>query len=114
MLKAAILDDYQNVAMSMADWSPLAKDVEITVFNEPFADQQAAIKAVKAGEAVVNADGTELINLTNHASDDTRPDGSPDGTLIAFQSNRHGNPEIYVMHADGSDGANPVPSIKTV
>ena len=62
---------------------------------------------VSAEIYVVNADGTGLINLTNHASDDTRPDWSPDGTLIAFQSNRHGNPEIYVMHADGSDGTNP-------
>ena len=53
MIRAAILDDYQNVAMSMADWSPLAKDVEITVFNEPFADQQAAIKALQGFQVVV-------------------------------------------------------------
>ena len=34
MKKLAILDDYQNVAMNMADWSPLAGDVDITVFND--------------------------------------------------------------------------------
>ena len=28
---------------------------------------------------------------------------SPDGTRIAFMSNRDGNPEIYVMNRDGSD-----------
>ena len=44
MIRAAILDDYQNVAMAMADWSPVAKDVEIEVFNEPFASQHAAVK----------------------------------------------------------------------
>ena len=27
--KGAILDDYQNVAMGLADWSPVAKDVDI-------------------------------------------------------------------------------------
>ena len=53
MIRAAILDDYQNVAKSMADWSPIAKDLEITVFNEPFADQQAAIKALQNFQVVV-------------------------------------------------------------
>ena len=28
---------------------------------------------------------------------------SPDGTKIAFTSNRDGNTEIYVMDADGTD-----------
>jgi phosphoglycerate dehydrogenase-like enzyme len=30
----AILDDYQNVALTMADWSNVRTDVEIKVFNE--------------------------------------------------------------------------------
>ena len=36
----------------------------------------------------------------------TTPAWSPDGTKIAFASNRDGNHEIYVMNADGS-GADP-------
>ena len=47
MLRAAILDDYQNVALKFADWSPIAKDVEIKVFNEPFGGQDEAIKALQ-------------------------------------------------------------------
>ena len=31
------------------------------------------------------------------------PAWSPDGTQIAFMSNRDGNPEIYVMNSDGTD-----------
>jgi phosphoglycerate dehydrogenase-like enzyme len=53
MIKAAILDDYQNVAMGMADWSPLAKDVEIKVFNKPFASREEAIKALQGFAVVV-------------------------------------------------------------
>jgi phosphoglycerate dehydrogenase-like enzyme len=34
MMKIAILDDYQNVALQMADWSSLATTAEITVFND--------------------------------------------------------------------------------
>lgn len=52
MLKAAILDDYQKVAMKFADWSPIAKDVEIKVFDKPFASEAEAIKALQ-GFAIV-------------------------------------------------------------
>lgn len=41
MTKIAILDDYQNVAMQMADWSVLPDDAEITVFNEYLGDADA-------------------------------------------------------------------------
>jgi phosphoglycerate dehydrogenase-like enzyme len=53
MIKAAILDDYQNVAMTLADWSPIAKDVEIKVFNKPFAGQAEAIEALQGFAVVV-------------------------------------------------------------
>jgi D-3-phosphoglycerate dehydrogenase len=53
MIKAAILDDYQNVAMTLADWSPIAKVVEIKVFNKPFAGQAEAIEALQGFAVVV-------------------------------------------------------------
>jgi hypothetical protein len=37
-IKVAILDDYQNVALSVADWSPLEKLADVTVFNDHIAD----------------------------------------------------------------------------
>ena len=52
-VKGAILDDYQNVAMKFADWSPVAKDVEFKVFNKPFASQDEAIKALQDYAVVV-------------------------------------------------------------
>ncbi len=53
MVKAAILDDYQNVALKLADWSPVAKDVEVKVFNAPIGDDNAVIKALQ-GFAIIN------------------------------------------------------------
>jgi Tol biopolymer transport system component len=50
---------------------------------------------------VVNADGSNLKNITNDASADRSPAWSPDGKL-AFSSDRSGKNEIYVMNADGS------------
>jgi phosphoglycerate dehydrogenase-like enzyme len=38
-MRVAILDDYQNVALSMADWSDVTSRAEITVFNDHVADQ---------------------------------------------------------------------------
>jgi len=52
MVRVAILDDYQNVALSYADWSPVAKDAEIKVFTTPFASETEAIKALQ-GFAIV-------------------------------------------------------------
>lgn len=34
-LRIAILDDYQNVALKLADWSKLGKDIEIKVYSDP-------------------------------------------------------------------------------
>jgi D-3-phosphoglycerate dehydrogenase len=38
-MRVAILDDYQNCTLSMADWSPVEKDCEITVFNDHLSDE---------------------------------------------------------------------------
>jgi phosphoglycerate dehydrogenase-like enzyme len=39
----AVLDDYQNVALSMADWSILNGRASITVFNDHVADVDAVV-----------------------------------------------------------------------
>ena len=53
MVRAAILDDYQNVALKFADWSAIAKDVQVKVFNAPLGDDNAVIKTLQ-GFAIVN------------------------------------------------------------
>lgn len=45
-LRIAVLDDYQNVALKLADWTKLGPDVEITVFNEPVGNEEQAAKTL--------------------------------------------------------------------
>lgn len=52
MLRAAILDDYQGVALKFADWSPLAGKVELTAFEKPFRDQADAIAQLQGFQIV--------------------------------------------------------------
>jgi phosphoglycerate dehydrogenase-like enzyme len=46
MAAIALLDDYQNVALRMADWSRLQKDHRIVVFNERLPDVDALARAL--------------------------------------------------------------------
>lgn len=50
----------------------------------------------------INADGTDLTRITHSPGPDFDPSWSPDGTQIAFRSERNGVPEIWLMNADGS------------
>src|SRR5262245_66573169 len=46
MVAIALLDDYQNVALEMADWSRLQKDHRVVVFNERLPDVEACARAL--------------------------------------------------------------------
>ena len=62
---------------------------------------------------IVNVDGTGEVRLTDTIGSDTNPSWSLDGSMIAFQSERNGIEEIYLIGDDGSnlrkvaDGAYP-------
>ena len=50
----------------------------------------------------MNSDGSNIKQLTFSNTDNTDPTFSPDGSRIAFNSERDGNSEIYIMKHDGS------------
>jgi phosphoglycerate dehydrogenase-like enzyme len=50
--RVAVLDDYQNVALSMADWSTLKGRADVTVFNDHIADVDAVVSSLLPFEIV--------------------------------------------------------------
>jgi phosphoglycerate dehydrogenase-like enzyme len=46
-MRCAVLDDYQNVALKVADWSKVTNDVDVTVFNKPLGDEAAVARALQ-------------------------------------------------------------------
>ena len=52
---------------------------------------------------VMNADGSNVRRLTNDPADDANMTWSPDGTRIAWETNRAGDYDIWIMNADGTD-----------
>jgi hypothetical protein len=86
--------------------------VQITVVNQlppPCINCKIAFVSDRDGNSEIyscNTDGSNVQRLTNDPWEDEQPAWSPDGTKIAFISNRTGGDhELYIMN---SDGTNPV------
>ena len=52
---------------------------------------------------VIDADGTDVVQLTSDPAFDELPAWSPDGSKIAFLSDRTGMSQVWLMDSDGSD-----------
>jgi len=53
MIRVAILDDYQNVALAMADWRSLRPEVAVEAFHERLAGEDALVKRLADFEVIV-------------------------------------------------------------
>jgi TolB protein len=86
-----------------AAWSPVSDEIAVSCY----------VPKQGANIFIVNYDGSNFRNITNTKSHDLFPVWSPDGTKIAFVSDRFGSQSIiypgissnavYVMNSDGSD-----------
>ncbi len=74
-----------------------------TAAHAAFPGQNGKIAFNRSGDIwTMNPDGSGVTQITTAAGNDLFPAWSPDGSQIAFQSNRDGDYEIYVMNQDGS------------
>lgn len=53
MMNVAVLDDYQAVALSMADWSALGDDVRVQVFHDHLAGERALVDRLAPFDVIV-------------------------------------------------------------
>ncbi len=122
---------FDGVQAHVSAWSDTSITAKVPVLPTPNGDRGIFVNVVRGGETVgtspftlqrgilfethrdgnseiymMNADGSNPVNLTQNAGFDFSAAWSPDGTKVAFVSNRDGNNEIYVMNADGSNPTN--------
>src|SRR6266487_644592 len=53
MVRVAVLDDYQEVALKMADWSILSSDTQVQVFRDHLSDEKAVAERLQDFEIAV-------------------------------------------------------------
>jgi Tol biopolymer transport system component len=91
---------------SEPDWSPDGKKIayQFCTNCEAFGSNYEIAIAEVEGEEY---DSTQIHTVTSYSGSDTYPKWSPDGSRIAFQSDRNypeeGGTDLYVMNADGSN-----------
>jgi tricorn protease len=90
-------------AIALATSSAFAGEVDLPRYPSISPDGERIVFSWHGDLWMVPADGGEAHRLTNHAGLDTRSTWSPDGSTIAFESNRSGYWNLHVMDADGSD-----------
>jgi Tol biopolymer transport system component len=97
-------------------WSPVqVSDLDqfttpLPVTPPPTTDQ-IAFASNRDGNAeiyLVNADGSGLTRLTDNPSSDTSPTWAPDGSQLAFVSDRAAEPDLYDLYVMDADGTNVV------
>ena len=81
-------------------WSPDGQKIAFVAYED---DALSVFEDDLSHIFVMNADGSELIQLTDSRRGYTDLAWSPDGQQFAFVADEDGWPNIFVMNADGSD-----------
>jgi Tol biopolymer transport system component len=84
---------------SMPDWSPDGGKIALASRDR---GRDFEICVVSVTDDLTAIDGKTALRLTDNDFDDLHPTWSPDGSQIAFFSERDGYSEIYVIDVDGA------------
>ncbi len=83
-------------------WSPDGKQLVFYGYAVGAFDDIGSTTSLRTEVFRMNADGSDLTNLTNSIGLDYQPSWSPDGNWIVYASTQEG-PGIYIMRSDGTD-----------
>ena len=61
MTKVAVLDDYQGVALEMANWDSLPDDVSVDVYQDHLTEESDLVARLAPYEVVVAMAGTHSV-----------------------------------------------------
>jgi Tol biopolymer transport system component len=84
--------------------APSTSSANAVTLPVPTTDKDLVFESNRDGNLEIysmHADGGGQTNLTNNPATDKMPAASPDGTQIAFVSDRSGSEQIYVMSSSG-------------
>ena len=82
-----------------SDWTPDGRKI---VFDSDRVTGGCTQQGCNVEIFITNANGSGVRRLTRSPAFDGSPTVSPDGTRVAFESDRDGDPEIYTMRLDGT------------
>ncbi len=113
---SGVTDHFENIAASRryvaVEGESLVADVVVEDFYPSFSEdgERVVFHSNRGGGAyqilAMGLDGSQVEVLTDTEAANQTAVFSPDGKTIAFQSERDGNREIYVMDADGGNPVN--------
>lgn len=94
-------------------WQPVIHETLVKEESTPKPEEDVSQSGLLAFTAAIEngnpdiytmrPDGSELTNLTDGPAQDSNPFWSPDGSRIAFESDRNGFMQIFLMNSDGTD-----------
>jgi tricorn protease len=102
MLKSSLTRCAGLLLVTLALASPAAAD-PIKFARHPHVANGKLAFSYHGDIWIANVDGSNPMRLTAHVGRDTFPRFSPDGTLVAFTSNRFGNDDVFVVPVSGGE-----------
>ena len=113
--RAATLEQLTETPLQDAYWASVSRDGKKIVYSSTLSEKERAALGLTGSYwpdhlYTINADGSNVVNLTYSAATERHPEWSPDGKKIAFQAFDRKDQEgeiratdLYMMAPDGSN-----------